>query len=387
VRKNFSSSSLKNLKSRNLSLSNIDDGSDISPNTPMGNAFGISPGLRDQSGRLPAMPTLPTPIASAFRDKMIGLPTGGLYLFNNDVNSPESPGSLNPLSPGGGGPIPLEPCPTESLLRPFWLMRALYQTIAHPKGGYVSNKLFVPKDVWRVKGVKIKAVEDKISNCDFLTAALQKLGKVDTCDADSVLDEMQALENVLEQVQIVLTKKLGNEVGVQGAGILFRDASIGGESENSTSGSKTPSASKSSFSWRRLRSKNSGVGLTNSYMAKSPPVADAKEGHTMASLPMTSLATIRFAKRDIGQVQFSGPNANYMAALARLFDAAQVIGKFSYLAVKLQLLANTQQIKLLDRWKILGCDMQIKPRLALSLALVMPPNFSDSMFVDSFSQI
>jgi hypothetical protein len=107
----------------------------------------------------------------------------------------------------------------------------------------------------------------------------------------------------------------------------------------------------------------------------------------MASLPMTSLATIRFAKRDIGQVQFSGPNANYMAALARLFDAAQVIGKFSYLAVKLQLLANTQQIKLLDRWKILGCDMQIKPRLALSLALVMPPNFSDSMFVDSFSQI
>lgn len=44
---------------------------------------------------------------------------------------------------------------------------------------------------------------------------------------------------------------------------------------------------------------------------------------------MTNLTTIRFAKRDISQVQFSGPNANYMGALARLFDAAQVIDQIA----------------------------------------------------------
>jgi hypothetical protein len=209
-------------------------------------------------------------------------------------------------------------------------MRALYQTIAHPRGGYLSTKLFVPRDVWRVKGVKIKGLEDKIANCDFLTAALMKLAQVDTCDADAVLEEMQSLEGVLEQVQATLSKKLGNEVGVQGSGGLFKDASVGGDAETSA-GSKTGSTSSksSSFSWRRLRSKNSGVGLTTAYSNKTISPEAPKEGLTMSTLPMTSLATIRFTKRNVSQVQFSGPNANYMGALARLFDAAQAIDQIA----------------------------------------------------------
>jgi hypothetical protein len=326
LRKNFSSSSLKNMKGRNLSVSNVEDGgSDVSPNTPLSSQFN----MRENNGRLPAMPALPTPIAIAFKDKMNGAPTGGLYLFNSDIHSPESPGSPNPMNTGA--PIPLEPCPTEFLLRPFWLMRALYQTIAHPRGGYLSTKLFVPRDVWRVKGVKIKNVEDKIANCDYLTAALLKLAQVDTFDADAVLEEMQALEGILEQVQAILSKKLGSEVGVQGSGGMFKDASFGGDAETSnlTSKSGSMSSKSSSFSWRRLRSKNSGVGLANSYSNKTP-VDGPKEGLTMGTLPMTStsIAKTRFAKRDVSQVQFSGPNANYMGSLARLFDAAQAIGSY-----------------------------------------------------------
>ena len=294
LRKNFSSSSLKNMKSRNLSVSNIEDGgSDVSPNTPLSSQFN----MRDNNGRLPAMPTLPTPIAVAFKDKMNGASTGGLYLFSSDIHSPDSPGSPNPMS--AGGPIPLEPCPTEFLLRPFWLMRALYQTIAHPKGGYLSTKLFVPRDVWRVKGVKIKNVEDKIANCDFLTAALLKLAQVDTFDADAVLEEMQALEGVLEQVQSSLSKKLGSEVGVQGSGGMFKDASFSGDAETSnlTSKSGSMSSKSSSFSWRRLRSKNSGVGLANSYTSRTP-TDGPKEGLTMGTLPMTStsIAKTRFPR-------------------------------------------------------------------------------------------
>jgi hypothetical protein len=326
IRKNFSSSSLKNLKNRNLSITNIDDGSDASPNTPMNSQFTPGTGMRDATGKIPAIPTLPTPIATAFREKMNSLASGGLYLFDSGIHSPESPGMSDPLSPGA--PIPLEPCPTEYLLRPFWLMRAMYQTLAHSRGGYISTKLFVPRDVWRVKGVKIKGLEEKIACCDFLTAALQKLGQVDTFDADAVLDEMQSLEGVLEQVQVTLTRKLGNEVGVQGSGMLFKDAPPPGDAENIASGPKTPGlqSKSSSFSWRRLRSKSSGVGLSNNYTSKSSGDGP-KEALTMSTLPMTSLSTIRFAKRDVSQVQFSGPNANYMGALARLFDAAQVIGK------------------------------------------------------------
>ncbi|KAL3424376.1 MIT domain-containing protein [Phlyctema vagabunda] len=328
LRKNFSSSSLKALKGRNLSVTNVDELSETSlnGNTPMSSQFATA---HSRDGRLPAMPTLPTPIAAAFKEKL-SAPNGGLYLFNQDMHTPESPGSPNPLNTGA--PIPLEPCPNEALLRPFWLMRALYQTIAHPRGGYLSTKLFVPRDVWRVKGVKIKGVEDKIANCDFLTAALMKLGQVDSYDADAVFEEMQAFENVLEQAQITLSKKLGNEVGVQGSGGLFKDASPIGDSEAGTAGSKSGSsmASKtSSFSWRRLRSKNSGVNLSNAYSNKNFVPDVPKENITMSTLPMTSLTTIRFAKRDISQVQFSGPHANYMSALAKLFDAAQVIDQIA----------------------------------------------------------
>ncbi|KAI9736815.1 MAG: hypothetical protein M1818_005866 [Claussenomyces sp. TS43310] len=353
LRKNFSSTSLKNLKSRNLSMSH-DDGSDASPNTPMSTAFGVSHGVREHPGRLPAMPALPTPIATSFRDKMNmnggDMPSGGFHLFNSVLSSPGS----NPDSPtetGGVGPIPLEPCPTQYLLRPFWLMRALYQTIAHPRGGYLSTKLFVPKDVWHVKGVKIKGLEEKISNCDYLTAALQKLAKVDNCDADSVLDEMQALEGVLEQVQASLAKKLGSEVGVHGSGVLFKDAPAAGEAELGSTGSRTSnSGGKSAFSWRRLRSKNSGMGLTNIYGAKSPPVTEpSKDCLTMNTLPMTSLASIRFAKRDISTVKFSGPNSHYMAALARLFDAAQVIGTPQTSSVTCSSLAESKTDEIADQ--------------------------------------
>ena len=100
------------------------------------------------------------------------------------------------------------------------------------------------------------------------------------------------------------------------------DADIGG------TGSKAGSVSSksSTFSWRRLRSKNSGVALSNAYSNKVISVNGSKEGLTMGTLPMTSLTTLRVAKRDVSQVQFSGPNANYMEALVRLFDAAQAIG-------------------------------------------------------------
>jgi hypothetical protein len=327
LRKNFSSSSLKNMKSRNLSVSNIEDGSDVSPNTPLSSQFGG----KDASDKIPAIPSLPTPITASFKERMNGASAGGLFLFNddiNDINSPDSPGVIN--LPNLPSPIPLEPCPTEFLLRPFWLMRALYQTIAHPKGGYLSTKLFIPRDVWRVKGVKLKNIEDKISNCDFLTAALLKLAQVDTFDADAVLEEMQSLEGVLEHVQTMLSKKLGNEVGIQGSGSLFKDAPTGLDAESSNITKSSSTGKSSSFSWRRLRSKNSGVGLANSYSNKPSSADGPKEGGglTMGTLPMTTtaLSKVRFAKRDVSQMQFSGPNANYMGALARLFDAAQTLG-------------------------------------------------------------
>ena len=318
LRKNFSSSSLRSLRGRNLSVSHADDASDVSPSTP-----------NNQHGsRVPAVPTMPTPLSSAFRTGTGASVVVGPQIFNT-INLPNSPGSPSPLTPDS--PVPLEPCPTEYTLRPFWLMRCLYQTLCHPRGGYVTSRLFVPRDVWKVKGVKLKNVEDKIINCDILTAALERLGRVDTCDADAVLDEMQTVEGVLEQVQAALSRKLGQEVGIQGASLLLKEAtSHDADPAGTVPRSTSVSARSSSFSWRRLRSKNSGIGLNSgAYAPKATPVDGPKDSLTMTSLPMTSHPVIRPAKRDLQSMQFTGPNAAYMSCLAQLFDAAQTIGKIS----------------------------------------------------------
>lgn len=335
LRKNFSSSSLKSVKSRNLSISNVDDASDGSPGTPLSSQFGIG----GSSTRLPALPSIPTPLMGTFKERSNSTAAGGLYLFENQIHSPTTPGSPNLMMPDA--PVPLEPCPNDVMLRPFWLMRCLYQTLCHPRGGYISNKLFVPRDVWRVKGVKLKNLEDKISNCDYLTAALQKLAKVDTCDADAVLEEMQSLEGLLEQVQATLTRKLGAEVGVQGAGTMFRDATAMDGETPIVPRSASVTGNRTGFSWKRLRSKGSAANLPSisgssygSSRSGSGSVAMPIEGPTgkeasLASLPMTTHPTSRPPKRDITSVTFSGPNAGYMSSLAKLFDAAQAIDQIA----------------------------------------------------------
>lgn len=321
LRKNFSSSSLKSLKNRNISLTNLDDiPSDVSPGTPVSTHWGAS--------RVPAVPALPTPLTATLREKTDPSLSGGMHLLENSFHSLDTPGS--PDQSSLDAPVPLEPCPIDFLLRPFWLMRCLYQTLVHPRGGYLSAKLFVPREAWRVKGVKLKNVEDKIANCDMLTAALLKLARVDTCDADAVLDEMQSLEAVLEQTQTTLTRKLGNEVGVSSTATLFREASGTGDSDIPSSNlPRSASVSgKSAFSWRRLRSKNSAAALGASTQARPAGADGPRDSSGASTLPMTTQPTSKPARRDVGLAQFTGPNSHYMSSLARLFDAAQALGKF-----------------------------------------------------------
>lgn len=321
LRKNFSSSSLRN---KSMTLSNASDGQDTSPNTSFGSMTSMSKQRRLPS---PAVPVLPTPIETSFMSR--GHTLGGINLFDCDFHSPTSPGSPNPLA--SSAPLPLEPCPDSALLRPFWFLRSIYQTIAHPRGGYITNRLFVPRDIWRVKNIKLKNIEEKVSSCDILTAALLKLGKVDTLNADAVLEEMQFLETVMDQVQSNLSKKLGSDVGVQGAASLFKGSNSVEDSASTSEAltlKSTNGNSKSMLSsWRKLRSKNSlGPNLTS---ASSSNVSrdGAKEAPTMRSLPMTAMQNPRFPRRDLNLLQCTGPNPSYMGALARLCDAVQILGK------------------------------------------------------------
>lgn len=172
-------------------------------------------------------------------------------------------------------------------------------------------------------------MEDKVSSCDLLTAALLKLGKVDNLDANAVKDEMEFFETVMEQVHSNLTKKLGSDVGVQGASQLFKSFGAGDETaySDALAPKTTNASSKSYLSWRKLRNRNpSSLGLPS--VSSYHPTRDGfKEAPTMKSVPMTSAPNPKFPKRDVNQIQCVGPNPSYMGALARLCDAAQVLGE------------------------------------------------------------
>ena len=318
LRKTFSASSLRN---NNLTVV-VPETHDTASNASLSS---MSSTPKQQMVPSPAVPVLPTPMEASFITR--GQSTGCPYLFDNDIHSPNTPGSPN--SSANHAPLPLEPCPELALLRPFWFLRSIYQTIAHPSGGYISTRLFVPRDIWKVKNIKLKNVEEKVSSCDLLTAALLRLSKVDNFDANAMKDEMEFFETVMEQVHSNLTRKLGSDVGVQGAAQLFKSFGAGDETAYPEAlASKTSNVSSRPYlSWRKLRSKNSlGPGLPS--ISSNNMTRDAsKDAPTLRSVPMTSAPNPRFPKRDVNQIQCMGPNPSYMGALARLCDAAQVLGK------------------------------------------------------------
>jgi hypothetical protein len=317
VKKNLSSSSLR---VRNLSVATTETNGE-SPITPLSASFG--PETKKVAPPLPSA-ALPTPSTAAFGPQLFQ--TGGMYLFDDLVGIPSSPTTpRSPDAPGLSAPQSLEPCPESFLLRPFWLMRCLYQTLAHPSGGYVTAKLFIPRDIWRVRNVKLKALDDKVAQCDLLTAALLKLAKVDTFDADAVLEELQSFEAILDQVRSTLQKKISSDVGFSSSSSLFRSAG-----EDLEAGKSTNTAAKSiASSWRKLRSKSSAPAMGNQKDGST-------QGPTMASLPMTSSSSVPSSRSHLNRKIAPPPtpteltnihpiHAAYMSSLARLFDAAQVL--------------------------------------------------------------
>ena len=270
----------------------------------------------------------------------------GAYLFDTGLavsHAPASPRSQTDTSQPAG----LEPCPESTLLRPFWLMRAIGSSITHPRGGFVTSRLFVPRDVWQTRGVKLKSLDEKIANCDLLTAALGRIAGVDTYDADAVMEELQGFEEVMERVQATLTKKLGSDVGVHGAMSMFRDATTAGGSgsmsaASSDAASTTDKAAKSNSgksylsSWRKLRSKSSGTPLsTTGHASKintsTTATGEKGEPYTMASVPMTNFIPVerrgQKAAPNLKALTFEGPQKEYMGSLARLVQGMGILGK------------------------------------------------------------
>ncbi|KAK4963785.1 hypothetical protein LTR66_012656, partial [Elasticomyces elasticus] len=141
--------------------------------TPMSTTFSVFPSRRGRDQDYLATPRahiMPTPTFPPSSADPVGVDS--FYLFDTSLQSPVTTPIPTPHSPSGSSPGCLEPCPQSHYLRPFWLTRVLLSTLTNPRGGFLTKRLFVPRAAWSTRGVKLKAVDEKIAQCDLLTAAL-----------------------------------------------------------------------------------------------------------------------------------------------------------------------------------------------------------------------
>ncbi|KAF9212779.1 hypothetical protein BGZ59_006335 [Podila verticillata] len=140
---------------------------------------------------------------------------GGMTLF--DVISDDPFGGMSfPLPPPS-----VEPPPTDTHLRCFWLMHRLEQTMV--SGGFLTKRMFVPRAIWYQSLVRLPAADSKTNACQTLTAVFTKFintsrssqlnllvepGPEGDMDRATILKELDNMESAAHQVQSKLSKKL-----------------------------------------------------------------------------------------------------------------------------------------------------------------------------------
>ncbi|KAF8973463.1 hypothetical protein BGZ46_009837 [Entomortierella lignicola] len=136
--------------------------------------------------------------------------------------------SQDPFS-GMKAPIPPKeldpPPPADPYLRCFWFMHLLEQTMT--TGGFLSSKLYVPRDVWYQKtSVRLPSIEAKITACQSVSQTLDnmvaqsKAGKLTLLvevggnvekgerDRNELLKELENLETLTLDIWGKLSKKM-----------------------------------------------------------------------------------------------------------------------------------------------------------------------------------
>ncbi|ORX41690.1 hypothetical protein BCR36DRAFT_587803 [Piromyces finnis] len=99
-----------------------------------------------------------------------------------------------------------EMLPQKIILRPFWLMRLLSRSMY--EGGYLTPRVYVPKQLWYQKGVKYVAIEAKYQACINLLQHLQKIKDTSLENPSEVYEVLMILETETSAIQNMLAKKL-----------------------------------------------------------------------------------------------------------------------------------------------------------------------------------
>ncbi|GAA5877835.1 hypothetical protein JCM16303_000255 [Sporobolomyces ruberrimus] len=199
--------------------------------------------------------------------------------------------------------------------RPFHLMRLVVATMPNPAtspitsrssvislapsasggGGYLSEKLYVPSQIWSIPGSKLVAIETKVRMMEIVLSSLSQLstsgqsllspalantarnsgsGGERWCvdEATRFMRELESFEGVVEGVQNTLAKKLGGGlINPTGGGIgnsAFNDKEFGGFGTGGAGGKDAVGGGIGSGSGKDARKGSTAGGQFASWSSK-----------------------------------------------------------------------------------------------------------------------
>ncbi|SPO39386.1 uncharacterized protein PSFLO_04867 [Pseudozyma flocculosa] len=112
--------------------------------------------------------------------------------------------------------VPLQP-----VLRPFHVMRMLLRSIG--EGGYVTQRLYVPKGLWLQQGARLVSIESKVRAMELVSTGLEAVAKggeqllrppgsglgLETSNGSKFAKHLDELDALMIEAQNSLAKKLG----------------------------------------------------------------------------------------------------------------------------------------------------------------------------------
>ncbi|KAF9112929.1 hypothetical protein BGX27_002556 [Mortierella sp. AM989] len=247
-------------------------------------------------------------------------------------------------------PLPppfVEPPPTDSYLRCFWLMRKLEQTMT--TGGFLTKRMYVPRAIWYQSLVRLPAADSKMNACQSLNTLFNKMAKQaqngslnilveggpeGDVDRMTILKELETLETAANQVQSKLSKKLSfiHRPGKNGLNLtiatsqsysddmqgpttggnasIYGAASMYGDSHNWPAGDEPPLPTSGN---QEKSSKKGGVSVGGS-------ASDASAGGLKGQWKSFS----KSVQKSIGNDKVED-TSQYTEALVRLFQSSYIL--------------------------------------------------------------
>ncbi|KAG2185848.1 hypothetical protein INT43_002286 [Umbelopsis isabellina] len=106
------------------------------------------------------------------------------------------------------GPDPTEKFDRSATIKALSLMRSL--ELSMTVGGHITQRLYVPKNLWYQPNIRLPSLDVKVSVCDSILSALTRLEAWHRLeDVKGALSHLSSLENCLENTQMSLSRKLG----------------------------------------------------------------------------------------------------------------------------------------------------------------------------------